>query len=226
MFDYNFSPAVRKVPSYDYGTVLRNNLFATSAASIPPMSNYWGSCAYVWAPMLSTGYTLNNPATDIPCEVRMSIRVAKPYEKSNTGGITEDVNDLTGVINDWNNVYDFSMKDLTSQTNVTTLNDSILALINVVPNPYYAYSSYESNRLDNRIKIVNLPDECTIRIYNVSGALIRTLTKSTNTITSVDWDLKNQKGIPIAGGVYLIHVDVPGGRTCTQMVWSIKANRS
>ena len=25
-----------------------------------------------------------------------------------------------------------------------------------------------------------------------------------------DWDLKNQVGIPIGSGVYIIHVDVPG----------------
>jgi hypothetical protein len=33
--------------------------------------------------------------------------------------------------------------------------------------------------------------------------------------TSLDWDLKNQVDIPVAGGVYLIHVEVPdvGERT-------------
>jgi len=28
--------------------------------------------------------------------------------------------------------------------------------------------------------------------------------------TSVDWDLKNYAGVPVAGGVYLIHVNVEG----------------
>ncbi|MBL6594917.1 MAG: hypothetical protein ISQ99_05560, partial [Flavobacteriales bacterium] len=28
--------------------------------------------------------------------------------------------------------------------------------------------------------------------------------------TSIDWDLKNFAGIPIASGVYLIHINVPG----------------
>jgi hypothetical protein len=32
-----------------------------------------------------------------------------------------------------------------------------LSLITAVPNPYYAYSEYETDRLDNRIKIINLP---------------------------------------------------------------------
>jgi hypothetical protein len=29
-------------------------------------------------------------------------------------------------------------------------------------------------------------------------------------LTSVDWDLKNHKGLPIAGGVYLIHIKADG----------------
>jgi hypothetical protein len=33
---------------------------------------------------------------------------------------------------------------------------------------------------------------------------------NTDAKTSVDWDLKNFAGIPIAGGVYLIHVKAEG----------------
>ena len=29
-------------------------------------------------------------------------------------------------------------------------------------------------------------------------------------VTSQNWDLNNQAGIPIASGLYIIHVDVPG----------------
>ena len=87
--------------------------------------------------------------------------------------------------------------------------DSALILINVVPNPYYAYSEYETDQLDNRIKIVNLPEICTISIYNVSGTLMRRFQKD-DSKTSLDWNLKNHVNIPVASGVYLIHVDVPG----------------
>jgi hypothetical protein len=33
---------------------------------------------------------------------------------------------------------------------------------------------------------------------------------NTDAKTSLDWDLKNFAGIPIAGGVYLIHVKADG----------------
>lgn len=210
ILDLNYSSALRKIPEYDFGNELQLNLRATSA-SVASLNNFWGSCSYVWIPTMAEGYKMGSYSGDpLPSDARISIRVKKPYERMNTGGTTFDLADLTGATNDWYNVYEFSMGDLASQTQqATTLNDSILNMINVVPNPYYAYNQYETGRLDNRIKIVNLPDECTIRIYNVSGNLIRTLTKSTNSITSVDWDLKNQKNVPISGGVYLIHVEVP-----------------
>lgn len=201
----NFSVSGQKVPKYDEGLTLLNNL-APPFASV--QNNTWRSCSYVYIPMVNPGFEFENPS-QIPCDVRMSLRVKKTYERYNTNGSSFALSDLTGATNSWYNVYEFSLGELASQTNDETLNDSILSLINIVPNPYYAYSQYERTKLDNRVKIVNLPDECTIRIYNISGQLIRTFTKSTNSITSVDWDLKNQKAVPIAGGVYLIHVEVP-----------------
>jgi hypothetical protein len=50
----------------------------------------------------------------------------------------------------------------------------------------------------------------------MSGKLIRTFKvdrtseNSDQRIYSIDWDMKNSKAIPIASGVYLIHVEVPG----------------
>ena len=79
-------------------------------------------------------------------------------------------------------------------------------MINVVPNPYYGYSSYEINQLDNRIKITNLPQIATVKIFTVSGTLVRVLKKD-DPVTSIDWDLKNDFGIPIASGLYIIHVE-------------------
>ncbi len=47
------------------------------------------------------------------------------------------------------------------------------------------------------------------RLENTSlGKLIKTFKKS-NPLTFQDWLLVNESGIPIASGVYLIHVDVP-----------------
>ena len=56
-------------------------------------------------------------------------------------------------------------------------------------------------------KITNLPNSATIRIFTVSGTLIKTIKKSDD-LTSVDWDLKNNHGIPVASGLYVIHVRI------------------
>jgi len=80
-----------------------------------------------------------------------------------------------------------------------------MELINVVPNPYYGYSSYETNQLDNRVKITNLPQQSTISIFTVGGTLVREIKKD-DSAASVDWDLKNNYGIPISSGLYIIHV--------------------
>ena len=67
----------------------------------------------------------------------------------------------------------------------------------------------ELKRLDNKVKITNLPEICKISIYSVNGKLLRTFSKDSPQ-TYIDWDLKNHQAIPIAGGIYLIHVEVPG----------------
>ncbi|MBB77492.1 MAG: hypothetical protein CL844_00645, partial [Crocinitomicaceae bacterium] len=106
-------------------------------------------------------------------------------------------------------MYSWNTSDIATELGSADELTSALDLINVVPNPYFAYSEYERNRLDTRVKITNLPDRCTIKIYTTNGKLVRTFKKD-NTTTSIDWDLNNHKNIPVAGGVYLIHVDVPG----------------
>ena len=102
-------------------------------------------------------------------------------------------------------MYRFSTSDLATQIGVEDSAFSALDLIKIIPNPYYAYSKYETNRLDNRVKLINMPEKATVSIYTISGVLVRTFTKD-DPLTSLDWDLKNQNGIPIAGGSYIIHI--------------------
>ncbi|MCH2084914.1 MAG: hypothetical protein MK226_21180, partial [Saprospiraceae bacterium] len=96
---------------------------------------------------------------------------------------------------------------------------------NVVPNPYFGFSDYEPDKFTNIVKITNLPPQATVTIYSLDGKFIRQYIRNEtpsipegnnraldqNQITpALEWDLKNSKGIPIASGVYLIHVEAPG----------------
>jgi len=136
-------------------------------------------------------------------DAKIRIRVAKPYKRYNS---------TSPSVNPQNSdypMYTFTTDDIVTETNNTEEAKSALDMINVVPNPYYGFSGYETNQLDNRVKITNLPEKCTVSIYTVNGTLIRQYSKD-NQDTYLDWDLKNFKRIPISGGVYLIHVKVDG----------------
>ena len=119
-----------------------------------------------------------------------------------TGNVIETVNGALPL-------YTFNTADI-APTISKSIGEDKLADIKAVPNPYYAYSEYETGRLEYLIKIINLPQECTINIFTVNGVLVRTYEKDDATTSSVDWNLKNQDGIPIASGLYIIHIEAPG----------------
>ena len=113
------------------------------------------------------------------------------------------------AVNSFNPIYRFSTDDIVATTGNLNAAKDAMDNIRAVPNPYYGKSTYETNQLDNRVKITNLPQKATISIFSVSGTLIRKLKKDDN-MTSIDWDLKNDYGIPIASGLYVIHINSPG----------------
>ena len=155
----------------------------------------YGSMSWVAYPLANPGYDVD--PENLPSDVKISLRVSKEYKDFVATGR-----------NDGKPMYSWDMADIATQTGSQDQLVNVLDLINVVTNQYYAYSEYERNRLDTKVKITNLPERCTVKIYSVNGKLVRTFQKD-NAVTSLDWDLNNHKGIPIAGGVYLIHVSVP-----------------
>jgi hypothetical protein len=191
-----------RMPAYDDGVYIESKL---KNASITERKRVWRSCIWVGAPMLADGQEL------LSNDVKIRIRVKKPYERYATGGFSmvNTGQDTASSVNTWLPLYRFTTTDIATATNVADTAVSALDMINVVPNPYYAFSAYESDRLDTRIKITNLPEICNISIFTTNGTLVRKLTKD-DPLTSVEWDLKNYQGIPIAGGTYIIHIDVPG----------------
>ena len=198
-----------RMPTYDGGNYLYENLEAN--ASTTNVRRVFRACTWVGSSRTSKDYPMASVEDGlIPNEndVRIRLRVAKQYEKYSPS--TMDVDDVEGSENNWNPLYRFSTEKVATTTSHDSTLTTVLDAINIVPNPYYAYSKYETSKLDNRVKITNLPEECTVSIYNLSGTLVRQYQRTNDPVTSLDWDLKNHKNVPIAGGVYIIHVDVPG----------------
>jgi len=195
-----------RMPAYDGGNYLHENLEAN--ASTTTIRRVFRACTWVGSSLLNEDFSMLSPEDGlIPNDVRVRLRVAKAYEKYSPTNL--DVDNYAGATNFWNPLYTFSTANVaTDLGNAEALTDA-LDQINVVPNPYYAFSAYESSKLDNRIKITNLPEVCTISIFNLQGVLVRQFSKA-DPLTSLDWDLKNEQNVPIAGGIYIIHVDVPG----------------
>jgi hypothetical protein len=106
-------------------------------------------------------------------------------------------------------MYNFNTNSLAASTYQIGTAQSALAKINIVPNPYYAHSAYEADRITLEVKIINLPVKCTIKIYTLAGTLVRTLNKD-NSDTYIPWDLHNGSNIQVASGLYILHIDAPG----------------
>ena len=139
----------------------------------------------------------------------LSIRMAKPYRRYFSLPFAPEYASGDTTDMDWP-TYSFKTEEVATTQYSASKAETDLDYISVVPNPYYAYDSYENNALDHRIKITNLPQQATITIYNINGTLVRQLTKDSDE-TYVDWDLKNFAGVPIAGGIYIIHVKTNAG---------------
>jgi hypothetical protein len=152
----------------------------------------------------------------IPNDVTIKLRVSKRF------GVTPKTTNHP--------VYGFTINACRDLTTAEVGANAILDNIGVVPNPYYGFSSYENRTLDNIVKLTNLPYRCKVTIYSIDGRFIREFNRNESPIDypvgdpafrnpafpsrtvnpSIEWNLRNSAGIPIASGVYLIHVDAPG----------------
>lgn len=88
--------------------------------------------------------------------------------------------------------------------------------VNVFPNPLYGFNvgtSYTNSAADEPfVTFSNLPEDVTVKIYSLSGQLLRTLSaadKSSPTSPFLRWDLQNESGLRVASGMYLGIVSSP-----------------
>lgn len=106
-----------------------------------------------------------------------------------------------------NDVYVFSTSALAQ--NNSALAKANLNRVRAVPNPYYAHSAYELNQFSRKIRFVNMPEQCTVRIFNLSGQLVRTLRKTDASTSILEWDVETESALPVGSGVYIFHVEAP-----------------
>ena len=193
-FDY---PAYKPSEGENLSTnVLYQDMLLVEAGNNAQKRNTYGSISWIGYPLLKPGQQF------LATDVTLKLRVNKEFKNFSNPSV------LLGGPNNGKPMYGWSMDEIETQYGSRDKMSEVLEIINVVPNPYRAFSEYETNRIDSRVKITNLPDRCSIKIYTTHGKLIKSFDKDSPE-TSPDWLLTNHAGIPIASGVYLIHVEVP-----------------
>jgi len=200
---------------YDGGEFLHQRLRPSSSAN--RKVNAVRETIWAGFPLLVPGASLLSYADGIiPNDAIIKLRVDNRYDYA------EGTDDSNGYP-----TYRFSIDGKAANTEQDQAAiDRELDMINVVPNPYYGFSTYEDSQFETNVKITNLPSKATVTIYTLDGKFIRKYDRDETPAMlrgsedrpvgfrqispALEWDLKNFKGIPVAGGVYLIHVDAPG----------------
>jgi hypothetical protein len=83
--------------------------------------------------------------------------------------------------------------------------------VTVAPNPYRGSADWDewtgSGIRLGRVWFMNLPEECTITIYTISGDPVRILEHRSNEIGAEAWDLRGGSGVTVASGVYVYQIE-------------------
>ncbi|MDP2176687.1 MAG: hypothetical protein Q8K70_12330 [Bacteroidota bacterium] len=177
-------------PTYDEGNEYLQLLNSGSAID---KRRVFSQAMWVIPAFAVRGFKMDNGVP--PTDVDITLNMRKPFTKKFT-----EYGDTTKLP-----TYTFNTESIYNNINGETGKKSV-NLINIVPNPYYAASGYESSAIDTRVKITNLPPKATISIYTLNGTLVRRIKKD-DLETFADWDMKNNNRVPIASGFYIIHVD-------------------
>jgi hypothetical protein len=81
--------------------------------------------------------------------------------------------------------------------------------INVFPNPYYGYQYRETSPTSKYVTFNHLPDNAVIRIFDLSGVLVKTIDHVSTSGQFDTWNLTNDNNYPVASGIYIVYVDMP-----------------
>lgn len=102
--------------------------------------------------------------------------------------------------------YTFTTPVATTYSDASARED--IERINVFPNPYYGFHYREITRDQKYVTFSHLPEQATIRIFDLAGVLVRTIEKS-DPDQFLRWNLQNDDNYPVASGIYIVYIDMP-----------------
>ena len=104
-----------------------------------------------------------------------------------------------------NDVYRFSTKASTFDKNQLFADFN---KINVFPNPFYGITNHNPIDGNKFVTFTHLPQRAVIKIFNISGQLVRIIEKDSPGKT-VTWNFSNSDGWLVAGGMYVAYIELP-----------------
>ncbi len=162
-----------------------------------------------------TGDSLGKPATNFGnLRVSWSVSLIKDTTIADAEQKAPQVGDVYRVVTrkPFRNGEYFEFTTQAQKLDINKGKDD-LSKIAVVPNPYVGAASWEPRvntvgRGIRRVEFIHLPAKCVIRIYTISGKLVKTLEhNSTIRDGQEPWDLTSRDGMDVAFGIYVYQVD-------------------
>jgi len=105
--------------------------------------------------------------------------------------------------------YTFTAADYRQEVEVT---EEELAEIRVVPNPYIVSAQWEQSQYTKKLLFMNLPSECTITIFTLTGEYVNTIVHNNPYDNSAAWNLTTINRQEVAPGLYVFTVEMPNGK--------------
>ena len=82
-----------------------------------------------------------------------------------------------------------------------------LSMVKVVPNPYFARSSYPEDEYLRDIHFINLTEKCRVTVYTVSGEKVTEFDHDDSIAGTAKWDLRTVNNQEVAPGLYIYTVE-------------------
>ena len=80
----------------------------------------------------------------------------------------------------------------------------------MVPNPYIVRSGYRESEYLRQIRFTNLPAQCTVSIYTVTGEFVHKFDHESVSSGNAWWDMRTVNNQEVAPGLYVFHVSGAG----------------
>lgn len=136
-----------------------------------------------------------------------------------------------------NGIAPLSSSPLSNMIEVWPTNDAATVIdedldVVVYPNPYYGDGRYIRSRYEDRegtgfvdhsrrVHFVNLPPQCTIKIYTLDGDHVRTLEHpgiASDADSKIQWDLRSRNNEIVTSGIYIFVVESELGNQIGKLV--------